>query len=62
MAPSKKDREERESTQIERFKEAARKLGANEDEAAFDEALRRIARQKPKPEKESEHPRRKPTK
>lgn len=44
MTSSKRDRGE----QIERFKEAARRVGANEDEAAFDDALRRIARQKPK--------------
>jgi hypothetical protein len=31
--------------QLERFKETARKLGCNEDEAAFDEKLRHIARQ-----------------
>ena len=34
-------------TQIERFKELARELGCDEDEALFDEALKRIARQKP---------------
>jgi hypothetical protein len=34
--------------QIERFKEAARQLGCDEDEAAFDEKLKVIARQKPK--------------
>ena len=36
--------------QISRFQEAARKLGCDEEEAAFDEKLGRIARQKPKPE------------
>jgi len=36
-------------TQIERFKETARQLGCDEDEAAFDEKLRQIARAKPKP-------------
>lgn len=35
-------------SQIERFKEAARQLGCDEDEAAFDEKLKVIARQKPK--------------
>jgi len=34
-------------TQIERFKEAARQLGCDEDEAAFDEGLRRFAKPKP---------------
>ena len=33
--------------QVDRFKEAARKLGCDEDEKAFDEKLRGIARQKP---------------
>lgn len=28
--------------QVERFREAARELGCNEDEAAFDAALKRI--------------------
>lgn len=36
-------------SQIERFREAAREHGCDEDEAAFDEKLKRIARQKPKP-------------
>ena len=35
--------------QLERFKETARALGCDEDEAAFDEELKGIARQKPKP-------------
>ena len=36
--------------QIDRFKETARVLGADENEAAFKEKLRTIARQKPKDE------------
>jgi hypothetical protein len=36
-------------TQHERFIETARALGCDEDEAAFDEKLRRIATAKPKP-------------
>jgi hypothetical protein len=35
--------------QIDRFKETARHLGCDEEEAAFDEKLKAIARQKPKP-------------
>ncbi len=35
------------SAQLERFKEAARQLGCDEDEAAFDDKLKVIARQKP---------------
>ena len=34
-------------TQHDRFVEAARELGCDEDEAAFDEKLKVIARQKP---------------
>jgi hypothetical protein len=39
-----------EKSQIDRFKEAARQLGCEEDEAAFDEKLRHIAKQKPSKE------------
>ncbi len=39
--------------QIDRFKEAARALGCDEDEAAFDEKLRVIAKRKSKEEKSS---------
>jgi hypothetical protein len=34
--------------QIDRFKEAARQLEADESEAAFDEKLKAITKQKPK--------------
>jgi len=43
--------------QIDRFKEAARALGCDEDEAAFDEKLKVIASHKSKP---SPPPSRKP--
>ncbi len=36
--------------QVKRFAEIARALGCDEDEAAFDEKLKAIARQKPKDE------------
>ncbi len=36
-------------SQRERFIETARELGCDEDEAAFDEKLKRIATAKPKP-------------
>ena len=36
--------------QSQRFMETARELGCDEDEAAFEDKLRRIARQKPKSE------------
>lgn len=42
--------------QIDRFKEAARALGCDEDEAAFDTALRQIASYKPKKEKSAAAP------
>lgn len=37
-------------SQVERFRETARELGCGEDEAAFRDKLRVIARQKPKGE------------
>lgn len=33
--------------QIDKFKEAARELETNEDEAAFDSALKKVAKAKP---------------
>jgi hypothetical protein len=39
------------SEQHKRFIETARELGCDEDEAAFDEKLRRIASVKPKPKR-----------
>jgi len=38
--------------QIDRFKELARELGCDEDEAAFDEALKKLAEVKPLPKYE----------
>jgi hypothetical protein len=38
-------------TQYQKFKEAARELGGEDNEEAFDEALRKVARHKPKDEK-----------
>jgi hypothetical protein len=37
-----------EKSQIDRFKEAARKLEGDESEAAFDEKLKAIVKEKPK--------------
>ncbi len=34
-------------SQLERFKEAARQLEADDDEKRFDEKLKRLAKQKP---------------
>jgi len=44
--------------QSKRFIETARELGCDEDEAAFDEKLRRIATAKPKPKAIERTPRR----
>ena len=38
-------------SQSDKFKEAARQLECDEDEAGWDERLRKVARQKPEPEK-----------
>ena len=38
-------------SQIEKFKEAAREREADEDEARWDERLRKLAKAKPAPEK-----------
>ncbi|MEA3015457.1 MAG: hypothetical protein QOI38_179 [Sphingomonadales bacterium] len=36
-------------SQGDKFKEAARELGCDEDEARWEERLRKVARQKPEP-------------
>lgn len=41
-----------EQSQIERFKELARELGCDEDEAAFDAALKKVAERAPLPKHE----------
>ena len=40
------------SSQVDRFKALARGVGADEDEAAWDERLKKVARRKPAPEAE----------
>jgi hypothetical protein len=45
MCPTKT--QEKAALQYDRFKDAARQLGCDEDEAHFDEALKKIARHKP---------------
>lgn len=37
-------------SQLDRFKEAARELGADDDEARFNERLGKLVKQKPKPD------------
>lgn len=44
-----KSNKQDEADQSRRFVETARELGCDEDEAAFDEKLKRIATAKPKP-------------
>lgn len=41
-----------EKTQLERFKEAARELGMDNDEERFNEKLRKLAKQKPDDKRE----------
>jgi hypothetical protein len=45
--PARKPPDPNAKPQIERFREMARELGCDEDEAAFDEKLRQVARHKP---------------
>lgn len=40
--------------QLDRFKEAARELECDEDEALFDKKLKRVAKAKPKEDAKSE--------
>ena len=42
---------EKAPSQSEKFKEAARELGCDEDEGRWDERLRKMAKPKPAPEK-----------
>ena len=37
--------------QVQKFKQTARELGADEDEAHWDDRLRKLAKVKPEPEK-----------
>ena len=38
-------------SQLDKFKKAAREIGADEDEAHWDETLKKVVKVKPKPEK-----------
>ncbi|MES2288672.1 MAG: hypothetical protein V4530_02960 [Pseudomonadota bacterium] len=38
-------------SQLDKFKEAARELETDDDEARFDERMRKLVKQKPVPEK-----------
>jgi hypothetical protein len=49
------DRKSPDKAQAKRFIEAAREAGASEDEAVFDENLKRVAKSKPpKPDRDPE--------
>ena len=50
MISKKPKRNVENQNQIERFKEAARQLEADDDEKRFDEKLKRLAKQKPQEE------------
>ncbi len=47
---------EPEKSQSERFKEAARELGTDDDEARFNEKLRKLVKQKPAKDRDDEEP------
>jgi len=42
--------------QVEAFRKKARELGCDEDEAAFEDRLKKIAKAAPKPEKKKPRP------
>jgi len=42
-----------EKSQVQKFREAAKQLDADESEKGFDEAMRKIGRHRPKDEKET---------
>ena len=46
--------QEEPKSQIDKFKQAARELECDEDEARWDERLRKVAGHKPKPDPESQ--------
>lgn len=46
--------DEKNKSQADRFKEAARELGADDDEARFNEKLRKLVKQKPDEKKPPE--------
>lgn len=50
IAMAKSNQIETQQSQSDKFKEAARELGADEDEKAWDERLTKVV--KPKPERE----------
>jgi hypothetical protein len=51
LARRPKPKAQSDPSQYDRFIETARQLGCDEDEAAFDEKLKKIARPKPKPDR-----------
>lgn len=51
MAISKKTADAEDKSQLDKFKEAARELEADEDEARWEARLKKVAKYKPAPEK-----------
>jgi len=60
--PVPKKKPEKTLTQPEKFEEAARELGCNEDESAFDEMIKEVAKAPPPRQNEKAKPKRKPYK
>ena len=60
--PVPKKKPEKTLTQPEKFEEAARELGCNEDESAFDEMIKEVAKAPPPRQNEKAKPKRKPVK
>jgi hypothetical protein len=50
--PARKSRDPNDKPQIEKYREAARELGCDDDEATFEEKLRQIMKAKPQPKSE----------
>lgn len=48
---------ERDAAQLERFKQTARELGADESERTFEDKLKRIAKAKPQADQKEGRPR-----
>ena len=51
MGHTEKSSRKPRGAQVDRFREKARELGCDEDEAAFDDRLKRLAKQRQKDEK-----------
>lgn len=54
MTTTRKTMPDRDKSQLDKFKEAARELEADEDEARWEERLRKVAKTKPTPEQSTD--------